>query len=86
MASVLNDSVLNDSQNAKMQNDPFWSKLIETRSGVRSPAKRPALDGLTHYLAERKQMIDYPRSDQMGFEVGSGLLTIILMQPAFWLI
>jgi hypothetical protein len=52
--------------------DPFWSKLIQTRTSVRSPVKRAALDGLMHYVAERKQMMNYPRCDQMGQDVGSG--------------
>ena len=52
--------------------DPFWSKLVETRTGVRSPAKRSALDGLMQYVAERKDLIIYPRCDQMGWDVGSG--------------
>ena len=52
--------------------DPFWSKLVETRTGVRSPAKRSALDALMQYVAERKGLIIYPRCDQMGWDVGSG--------------
>jgi len=52
--------------------EPFWSKLVETRVGVRSPAKRSALDGLMQYVAERKKLIIYPRCDQMGWDVGSG--------------
>ena len=52
--------------------EPFWSKLVETRTGVRSPLKRSALDGLMQYAAERKKMIIYPHCDQMGWDVGSG--------------
>ena len=49
-----------------------WSKLVETRGGLRSPAKRSALDGLMQYVAQRKELIIYPRCDQMGWDVGSG--------------
>lgn len=52
--------------------DPFWSKLIETRAGVRSPAKRAALDELMQYVAARKEMIIYPRCLKMGWDIGSG--------------
>jgi len=52
--------------------DPFWSKLVEARAGVRSPAKRLALDGLMQYVAERKELIIYPRCEQMGWDIGSG--------------
>ena len=52
--------------------EPFWSKLVETRTGVRSRAKRSALDGLMQYVAERKELIIYPRCDEMGWDVGSG--------------
>ena len=52
--------------------DPFWSNLIETRAGVRSPARRAALDELMQYVAARKQMIIYPRCLEMGWDIGSG--------------
>jgi hypothetical protein len=52
--------------------DPFWSTLVETRAGVRSPAKRSALDGLMQYVSQRSEMIIYPRCDEMGWDVGSG--------------
>jgi hypothetical protein len=52
--------------------DSFWSKLAETRAGLRSPAKRSALDALMQYVAERKELIIYPRCDQLGLDIGSG--------------
>jgi hypothetical protein len=52
--------------------EPFWTKLVEIRTGIRSPAKRSALDHLMQYAAERKELIIYPRCDQMGWDVGSG--------------
>jgi hypothetical protein len=52
--------------------DRFWSKLVETRVGVRSPAKRSAMDELMQYVAPRKELIIYPQCDQMGWDVGSG--------------
>jgi hypothetical protein len=52
--------------------EPFWSALIQTRTGVRSPTKRSALDSLMQYVAQRKELIIYPRCDEMGWDVGSG--------------
>lgn len=52
--------------------DPFWSRLVETRAAVRSRMKRSALDGLMQYAAQRKELMIYPRCDQMGWDVGSG--------------
>lgn len=52
--------------------EPFWSQLVEARTGVRSASKRSALDALMQYVAERRKLITYPRCDQMGWDVGSG--------------
>ena len=52
--------------------DPFWSKLVEKRAEVRSPAKRSALDELMQYVAARKDQIIYPRCLKMGWDIGSG--------------
>ncbi len=51
---------------------PFWSKLSETRGGVRSPARRAAMDALMHYVAERREMLNYVRCQTMGWDIGSG--------------
>jgi hypothetical protein len=53
--------------------EPFWSMLGEQRSQVRrSKLKCKAMDGLMHYVAERRELLDYPRCDSMGWDVGSG--------------
>ncbi|MFA7322387.1 MAG: hypothetical protein WC000_13060 [Dokdonella sp.] len=52
--------------------EPFWQKLIERRSRTRSPRRRKALDGLMHYVAERRTMLDYPRHERQGWDIGSG--------------
>ncbi len=52
--------------------EPFWSELVQTRSGLRSPTKRAAMDALMHYVAERREMLDYPRCQRMGWDIGSG--------------
>lgn len=52
--------------------EPFWSKLSQTRAGLRSPAKRAAMDALMHYVAARREMLDYPRCRAMGWDIGSG--------------
>lgn len=52
--------------------EPFWSKLTEKRAEVRSPVKRKALDGLMNYVSERRDMLDYPRYERMGWPIGSG--------------
>jgi hypothetical protein len=53
--------------------EPFWSMLSQKRSEVgRSKLKRKAMDGLMHYVAERRALMDYPRCERMGWDVGSG--------------
>jgi hypothetical protein len=52
--------------------EPFWSELGSTRAGLRSPAKRAAMDALMHYVAERRAMLDYVRCEKMGWDIGSG--------------
>lgn len=52
--------------------EPFWSKLSQTRGGLRSPAKRVAMDALMHYVARRREMLDYVRCQAMGWDIGSG--------------
>lgn len=53
--------------------EPFWSMLSQKRSGVRrSKVKSKAMDGLMHYVAGRRELLDYPRCDRMGWDVGSG--------------
>jgi hypothetical protein len=53
--------------------EPFWLMLSQKRSEVgRSKAKRKAMDGLMHYVAARRELMDYPRCERMGWDVGSG--------------
>ena len=53
--------------------EPFWSMLMQKRAETgRSRLKREAMDGLMHYVAERRQLMDYPRCERMGWDVGSG--------------
>ena len=53
--------------------EPFWSMLSQRRGEVaRSKVKRKAMDGLMHYVAERRGLMDYPRCERMGWDVGSG--------------
>jgi len=52
--------------------EPFWSALSQTRTGLRSPAKRAAMDALMHYVAQRHAMLDYARCQTMGWDMGSG--------------
>lgn len=52
---------------------PLWERLLEDRrQGVRSRCKRQAMDQLMHYVAERREMIDYPRFLDRGWQIGSG--------------
>lgn len=53
--------------------EPFWSMLGEKRGEVaRSKTKRGAMDGLMHYVAERRGLLNYRQCEQMGWDVGSG--------------
>lgn len=52
--------------------EPFWSQLVQTRSTLRSIAKRGALDGLMHYVAGRRELLDYRRCGQNNWDIGSG--------------
>jgi hypothetical protein len=52
--------------------EQWWQELVRTRSRVRSPAKRKALDDLMRYLIERREKVDYASFRAAGFDVGSG--------------
>jgi hypothetical protein len=53
--------------------EPFWARLTHKRAEVgRSQSKRAALDALMAYAAERRGLMDYPRCERMGWDVGSG--------------
>lgn len=60
---------------ANLSNQEFdhtWQELVQTRSKVRSPIKRRALDDLMRYLIERREKVNYVRFRAMGLDVGSG--------------
>jgi hypothetical protein len=50
----------------------LWERLTAWRSGLRSPTKREAADGLLHYVAKREEMIRYPEFQAKGWQIGSG--------------
>lgn len=52
--------------------EPFWQKLTEQRAKLRSPTKRESLDRLMHYVASRRDMLQYPRHLAAGWDIGSG--------------
>lgn len=52
--------------------DQTWEEIVQTRSRVRSPAKRRALDDLMRYLAERREKVDYVRFRADRLDIGSG--------------
>jgi hypothetical protein len=52
--------------------DPFWDQLAEWRGRQRAPTKRKAADAVLHYVAERKDMMNYPELEKRGCNVGTG--------------
>ncbi len=60
---------------AALNDGPFgrlWDLLARTRSRLRAPARRAAVDGLMRCLAERRPKVDYPAFRAAGLDVGSG--------------
>jgi hypothetical protein len=49
----------------------FWAKLADWRSRQRG-GKRKAADGLLHYVAERREMLEYDTFERAGWKIGSG--------------
>jgi hypothetical protein len=49
-----------------------WDQLTAWRTSLRSPAKKRAADRLLNYVSERRGMIDYPRFQRRGWQIGSG--------------
>jgi hypothetical protein len=50
-----------------------WQQLVEWRAGLsRARTKRKAADRLMNYVAERREMICYPRFRAQGWQIGSG--------------
>ena len=51
--------------------DPFWEKLCQWR-GPQRKSKRASADRLLHYVAERKEMMNYVEWERRGLHIGSG--------------
>jgi hypothetical protein len=52
--------------------EDLWQTLLETRSKLRAPAKRKALDDLMRYLSQRQEKVNYPAFRAAGLDIGSG--------------
>ncbi len=52
--------------------DAAWDVLASTRTPLRSPKKRGAIDGLMQYAGERRDMIRYPEYRARHWQIGSG--------------
>lgn len=51
--------------------EPFWEKLCQWRSQQRK-GKRASADRLLHYVAQRKEMMQYALWEARGLHIGSG--------------
>jgi hypothetical protein len=51
--------------------DPFWQKLCQWR-GQQRKGKRASADRLLHYVAERKEMMQYVDWERRGLHIGTG--------------
>jgi hypothetical protein len=51
--------------------EPFWDQLQDWRKTQRG-AKRKCVDELLHYVAQRKEMINYAEFEKRGWHIGSG--------------
>jgi hypothetical protein len=51
--------------------DPFWQRLAEWRPRQRG-RKRKAADELLHYVAQRREMMNYDQFEREGWHVGTG--------------
>lgn len=49
-----------------------WEMLVVLRSRTRARSKREAIDGLMHYVAERRSMLNYVLHQSRGWDIGSG--------------
>jgi hypothetical protein len=52
--------------------DAAWERCVAWRAALRGAAKRKAADRLLNYLAERRDMIQYPEFARRGWQIGSG--------------
>lgn len=51
---------------------PMWEQLMQTRTKHRKPSHRQAIDRLSNYVAQRREMIRYVEFEQQGLDIGSG--------------
>jgi hypothetical protein len=51
---------------------PFWDQLQEWRKTQSRGSWRECADELLHYVAQRKEMMDYPEYERRGWNIGSG--------------
>jgi hypothetical protein len=59
----------------QLSGEPFedlWQTLAQTRSKLRSPAKRKAVDDLMRYLNQRQEKVNYSAFCAAGLDIGSG--------------
>ena len=52
--------------------EPFWKKLTDWRGCQQGRAQRQSADGLLHYVAQRREMLDYEEFEKRGWHIGSG--------------
>lgn len=52
--------------------EAFWDQLSDWRGQQRRGTKRQCADGLLHYVAERREMIQYDEFERRGWHIGSG--------------
>jgi hypothetical protein len=49
-----------------------WERCVAWRAALRGAAKRKAADRLLNYMAERRDMVQYPEFAARGWQIGSG--------------
>lgn len=52
--------------------EPFWEKLSTLKTQHRKQRARQALSALMHYVAPRREMLNYPQHQRHGWDIGSG--------------
>lgn len=52
--------------------EPAWEQLLDWRRSLRSRPKKAEADRLINYVAERREMINYPEFVKRGWQIGSG--------------
>jgi hypothetical protein len=52
--------------------EPFWDQMVQWRGQQRARGQRQAADAVLHYVAERKDMMNYPELERRGCNIGTG--------------